>query len=79
MTSPDNLVTKARHVAQTWGKRCNKLLLMSSKPDENLDVVALPVEEGRDNLWAKTKVAFKYVYEHHFDDADWFLKADDDT
>ena len=23
--------------------------------------------------------AFEYVYENHFDEADWFLKADDDT
>ena len=37
------------------------------------------MEEGHGKLWPKTWKAFKYVWEHHADDADWFIKADDDT
>jgi len=79
MTSPENHKTRAVHVKTTWGRRCNKLLFFSSEANQELGSIGLDAEEGRDNLWAKTRLAFKYVYQHHKDEADWFLKADDDT
>lgn len=80
LTTPKNHRTRAIHVKRTWGKRCNKLIFMSTSHDKSLDSVALNVSV--DNLastWGKTKRAFQYVYEHYRNDADWFLKADDDT
>lgn len=48
--------------------------------DPDLPSIALPgVREGYNNLWGKTKEAFKYVYKHYYNKADWFLKADDDS
>ena len=52
---------------------------MSSEADDDLPSVKLKVGEGRGNLWGKTKLAFRHVYQHHFEDYDWFVKADDDT
>ena len=79
MTGPDNLPIKGKPVKETWGKRCNVLLLMSSKDDPSFPAIGLDVSEGRNQLWRKTRAAWDYVYEHHINDADWFIKADDDT
>jgi len=79
MTSPESVSSKAQHVKATWGSRCNVLLFMSSETNSELPAVGLNVSEGHENLWGKTRAAFLYVHQHHRNDADWFLKADDDT
>ncbi|KAM4562820.1 glycoprotein-N-acetylgalactosamine 3-beta-galactosyltransferase 1-A isoform 2-T4 [Odontesthes bonariensis] len=79
MTGPYNLQSRARHVRATWSRHCNMVLFMSSVEDPDFPTVGLGTEEGRDQLYWKTIRAFHYVYEHHVNEADWFLKADDDT
>lgn len=79
MTNPKNHQSKCKPIKETWGRRCNILLFMSSETDYSLPSVALNVPEGRENLWLKTKAAWMYVRKHHLYHADWFLKADDDT
>ncbi|XP_052796637.1 glycoprotein-N-acetylgalactosamine 3-beta-galactosyltransferase 1-like [Mya arenaria] len=79
MTSPQNLQKKAVHVRATWAHRCNKLIFISSVTNDSFPTVGIDVPEGREHLTGKTMKAFQYVFDHHFDDADWFMKADDDT
>ena len=63
----------------TWGSHCDKLIFMSTQEDLSLGAVKLDVEDGRNGLWTKVKLACKHVFLNHFDDYDWFMKADDDT
>ena len=79
MIAPKYHKTRGVHIKNTWGKRCNKLLFMSSAEDPELDTIALPGNEGLQYLWPKTKEAFKYIHENHLNEADWFMKADDDA
>uniref|UniRef100_A0A8C6UJP7 N-acetylgalactosaminide beta-1,3-galactosyltransferase n=1 Tax=Neogobius melanostomus TaxID=47308 RepID=A0A8C6UJP7_9GOBI len=79
MTGPNNLEKKARHVKATWSRHCNIVVFMSSVDDPDFPTVGLGTKEGRDQLYWKTIRAFHYAYEHHAHEADWFLKADDDT
>ncbi|XP_071102786.1 glycoprotein-N-acetylgalactosamine 3-beta-galactosyltransferase 1-like [Haliotis cracherodii] len=79
MTAPKNLKTKAQYVKETWGKRCDKLLFYSSTTDESFPTIGLGTPEGRQHLTAKTMQAFRHLYTNYLKEADWFLKADDDT
>uniref|UniRef100_UPI0037E881D2 glycoprotein-N-acetylgalactosamine 3-beta-galactosyltransferase 1-B n=1 Tax=Semicossyphus pulcher TaxID=241346 RepID=UPI0037E881D2 len=79
MTGPNNLEKKARHVKSTWSRHCNIVIFMSSVDDPDFPTVGLGTREGRDQLYWKTIKAYHYAYEHHANEADWFLKADDDT
>ena len=79
LTAPQFLDHRARQVKDTWGKRCNVILFMSSVKNDSFPTVGLNVSEGRRHLIAKTMSAFRYVYENYFHEADWFMKADDDT
>ncbi|KAL5279070.1 C1GALT1.2 family protein [Megaselia abdita] len=78
-TWPSNHKTRAKAVKETWAKRCNKVLFISTKEDPELDTVALPLKDGRQYLWSKIRGAFTYVYKNYFDEYDWFVRADDDT
>ncbi|XP_056129623.1 glycoprotein-N-acetylgalactosamine 3-beta-galactosyltransferase 1-B isoform X2 [Lampris incognitus] len=79
MTGPNNLEKKAKHVKATWSRHCNIVVFMSSVDDPDFPTVGLGTKEGRDQLYWKTIRAYHYAYEHHGHEADWFLKADDDT
>lgn len=79
MTTPYNLQSRASHVRATWSRHCNIVVFMSSVQDPSFPTVGLGTKEGRDQLYWKTIRAFQYVYKHYLNEADWFLKADDDT
>ena len=81
LTYPAAADTRAAGVNNTWGRRCNILLYMTTEHVADLNTVKLDLggPEGRNMLWTKSKMAWLHVYAHYRDKADWFMKADDDT
>lgn len=78
MTYPQHHNNTDHYIERTWGKRCNKLVFVSSQPVKGFDTIVLNFNETRDILWAKTRAGFQYLHEHYINDYDWFMKADDD-
>ncbi|KAI0236823.1 Glycoprotein-N-acetylgalactosamine 3-beta-galactosyltransferase 1 [Lamellibrachia satsuma] len=75
MTSPSRLNERARYVRDTWGTRCNVLLFASDYKNASFPTIDISVPNGREHLAMKTAKTFDYIYKHHRDEADWFLKA----
>ncbi|SPP82411.1 glycoprotein-N-acetylgalactosamine 3-beta-galactosyltransferase 1 [Drosophila guanche] len=81
LTCPENVQSLARHVHATWGKRCSRLVFVSSESYEPLGVVQVVDASGGgyEDLWNKTREGFRHVWQEYGQDYDWYLKADDDT
>ena len=91
LTAPKYLTTRAKAVNDTWAPRCDRYFFITELPRENMTLEQLHISDrlpiapipgllgGYDHLTLKTTLALLYIYEHHRDEFDWFVKADDDT
>ncbi|CAG2165153.1 unnamed protein product [Oppiella nova] len=79
-TTPDYHDTKAIAVNETWGKRCDTLLYVSSQTYEGLDVIKSNCSiENHDYLWCKNREGLVEAHRRYNGSYDWLFKADDDT
>ncbi|XP_047476338.1 glycoprotein-N-acetylgalactosamine 3-beta-galactosyltransferase 1-like isoform X2 [Penaeus chinensis] len=78
-TMESNHEKKAAHLKNTWGRRCNKLIFMSTKDDPLLGAIDVDVPQGKKYQWGKAKASLKYVFDHHFHAFDWVFVAQEDT
>ncbi|XP_041355835.1 glycoprotein-N-acetylgalactosamine 3-beta-galactosyltransferase 1-like [Gigantopelta aegis] len=80
ITSMQNhLENKLRAVNQTWGRRCDKTLYVMTTNMTGADILPVEIEDDRQTLTEKTRVAFTHLYNKYLNQFDFFLKADDDT
>ncbi|XP_067653726.1 glycoprotein-N-acetylgalactosamine 3-beta-galactosyltransferase 1-like isoform X2 [Haliotis asinina] len=80
-TREKEIVNKMAAVNETWARRCdNRMFVMTTtKKYPTNEIVDLHIKDGRKYLTEKTIASLKYIYKHHLNKYDWFLKADDDT
>ena len=79
LADPLLLDRKVIHQKQTWGKRCHKLLVMSSKQNDTFPTIGFNVTAGKQHMSLKVAGAWKYIHKHYLEDYDFFIKTDPDT
>jgi glycoprotein-N-acetylgalactosamine 3-beta-galactosyltransferase len=91
LTSPQNFLTRAKAVNETWAPRCNGYFFITEHIPKSLtheqlkfteQVPIAPIKNitpGYEHLTQKSTLAFLFAYENYLNDFDWFVKADDDT
>lgn len=79
LTDPNDLGKRVIHVKNTWAKRCDVMLYMSSQENKTFPTVGLKVLPGRAHIASKSKAAWRYIHQHYLHQADFFVKADPDT
>lgn len=65
MTQPKSLRTKGQAVKDTWGKRCNVLVFISSVEDKDFPAVGLDVPEGN-NFVSRNRNFFPFLKMHEY-------------
>lgn len=81
MTEPKTYQQNVEYVRQTWGSRCNKLVVFGHENTEEntIDAVTLSINNTKKISWEKTQFAFMHAYNNFFNDFDWFFVAEDTT
>jgi hypothetical protein len=61
-TTYANHETKAIHVKNTWAKRCDGLLFLSSENNSTLPAIKICGEDSHDTLWCKVSIVSFTVF-----------------
>lgn len=68
-------------VFNTWGRKCDHLLIASDKSNPKLNTVKMKTNSTYKDLWNKLNETLQYISDttNEFQDYDWYFKVDDDT
>jgi glycoprotein-N-acetylgalactosamine 3-beta-galactosyltransferase len=80
LTHQENHDTRIRAIWDTWGNRCDKLVVASSNNDKSVNAVQIKGRQGYWWIWDKLQKTLIHLQNNYRDDGyDWILKADDDS
>lgn len=71
---------KIQRIRETWGPKCDGFVVGSTVTDPTVDAIHVPHPgpEVYQNIWQKVRVLWRYVYDHYYENYDWFHIGGDD-
>jgi glycoprotein-N-acetylgalactosamine 3-beta-galactosyltransferase len=79
MTDSSHHPTKVKAVWDTWGTKCDKIVIASNMTDPSIGAVQMKSDSSYSNLWHKLEETLHYICDQYLDEYDWFVKVDDDS
>jgi glycoprotein-N-acetylgalactosamine 3-beta-galactosyltransferase len=80
-TTVEKHETSVRAIRETWGKRCDGFVVLSTTEDKSIPAVNLLHEgvEEYNNIWQKVRAGWAYIAKHYKSEFDWFYIGGDDV
>jgi glycoprotein-N-acetylgalactosamine 3-beta-galactosyltransferase len=80
LTTKENHDSRIRVIWDTWGKRCDKLIVASTADDPSINAIHVKSKDGYWEIWDKVEKTLRFLSSHYRHKGyDWVLKADDDS
>ena len=73
---PQSFSVTSRHVTSTWARKCDKLIFFVLRYNASVAAVGLDKEMADSHIDYSSSLVilgFRYVFQNHVDDGDWFL------
>ncbi|XP_071950590.1 glycoprotein-N-acetylgalactosamine 3-beta-galactosyltransferase 1-like [Antedon mediterranea] len=77
--TPQNQLPTAQYQLKTWGKHCDKFVILTSggKTGNDVEVISLP--NGAQHSWNRLKSSLQWCLKQNLDNYDWIVKVEYDT
>lgn len=71
---------RIRMIRRTWAQKCDGLVVVSDVTISELNCVQVEHrgEEAYNNMWQKLQAMWSYLYQHYYNEYDWFHVGGDD-
>ncbi|XP_033106262.1 glycoprotein-N-acetylgalactosamine 3-beta-galactosyltransferase 1-like [Anneissia japonica] len=77
--TPQNQLHSAENQQKTWGKHCDKFVILSSRKISKGDIIGIDLADGANHAWSRLKSSLQWIMGQEINNYDWIVKVEYDT